>query len=516
MSHRLWPLLLAALLGATSARAQSIALTAGLELPLDQTLTVAEAPGTPPVAFTVDLGETNQDPVSTQPVAPEDGSRACPGCPPRRLGTSFLQVTLVNGIYELANLARGQVTAEITPATWWTNMKRGWEWDLDDFAVNQIGHPYQGNNYFTTGRANGLDFWESSALTAFGSGTWEYFGETNQASLNDFLNTTLGGIALGEMFHRTAWLVRNTSLTGRSRRMREIAAAAIDPMTGYNRFRSGDASRVVAKPPDMQPSRLAADVYAGALWRDADSDEDSGTHPFFEVELSYGDLTTGRSRTPYDAFAVRLDFGGGAPFSEARVRGRLLGQPFRDGALQMSVAQGYQYNNNDAYQFGAQSVEASLGVVKRLGSRMSLWAVGWGGVTILGAVDSMPLEGEDGEPAEPAEPEESPGQGVSTGPRFYDYGPGTNAGGYLSLLRDQRSFLTVSYELHHLRVLDGVRANHVLQRARADLTLLLRGSLGVGVSGEFFDRRTLYQAEGVSPARFYFPQIRTFLTWTAS
>jgi hypothetical protein len=452
-----------------------------------------------------------------QPDAPPEGSRACDGCPPRRLGTSFLQVTLVNGIYELANLARGQVTAEITPATWWTNMKRGWEWDLDDFAVNQIGHPYQGNNYFTTGRANGLDFWESSALTAFGSGTWEYFGETNQASLNDFLNTTLGGIALGEMFHRTAWLVRNTSLTGRPRLMREIAAAAIDPMTGYNRFRSGDASRVVGKPPDMQPSRLAADMYAGALWRDADSDEDSGTHPFFEMELLYGDLTTGRSRTPYDAFAVRLDFGGGAAFSEARVRGRLLGQPFRDGALQMSIAQGYQYNSNDAYQFGAQSVEASLGVVKRLGSRMSLWAVGWGGVTILGAVDSMPLEGEDdGEPAEPDDPEEAPGQGVSTGPRFYDYGPGTNAGGYLSLLRDQRSFLTLSYELHHLRVLDGVRANHVLQRARADLTLPLRGSLGIGVSGEFFDRRTLYQAEGVSPARFYFPQIRAFLAWNAS
>ena len=50
-------------------------------------------------------------------------------------------VTFINGIYELANLARGQDTAKITPKTWWTNMKRGWEWDLDDFAVNQIGHP---------------------------------------------------------------------------------------------------------------------------------------------------------------------------------------------------------------------------------------------------------------------------------------------------------------------------------------------------------------------------------------
>src|SRR5436190_18430863 len=74
--------------------------------------------------------------------------RPCPGCPRRRVGASLLQATIINGFYELANLIRGQDTAKITPKTWWTNMKRGWEWDLDDFVVNQIGHPYQGNNYF--------------------------------------------------------------------------------------------------------------------------------------------------------------------------------------------------------------------------------------------------------------------------------------------------------------------------------------------------------------------------------
>ena len=148
-----------------------------------------------------------------QAAAPGDG-RACAMCPPRRPGKAVLQATFINVIYGLANLARGQVTARITPKTWWANMEQGWVWDLDDFTVNQIGHPYQGNNYFNTGRANGLSFYESAAVTAFGSATWEYFGETNHASLNDFINTTLGGIALGEMFHRSAWLVRDTRATG--------------------------------------------------------------------------------------------------------------------------------------------------------------------------------------------------------------------------------------------------------------------------------------------------------------
>ena len=130
-------------------------------------------------------------------IAPNPG-RACEGCPPRRVGTSLLQTTGINVMYELANLLRGQVTARITPKTWWTNIQQGMVWDLDDFAVNQIGHPYQGNNYFNAGRANGLSFYESAAVTAFGSATWEFFGETNHPSLNDFINTTLGGITLGE------------------------------------------------------------------------------------------------------------------------------------------------------------------------------------------------------------------------------------------------------------------------------------------------------------------------------
>jgi len=52
---------------------------------------------------------------SPQPAAQKVEERPCPGCPPRRLGKAFLQVTIVNGFYELANLVRGQATAHITP-----------------------------------------------------------------------------------------------------------------------------------------------------------------------------------------------------------------------------------------------------------------------------------------------------------------------------------------------------------------------------------------------------------------
>jgi Domain of unknown function (DUF3943) len=442
----------------------------------------------------------------------DPGNPPCAACPKRSVGRALFQTTAVNVFYELANLIRGQVTARITPKTWWDNMENGWVWDLDDFTVNQIGHPYQGSNYFNSGRANGLSFYESAAVAAFGSSTWEYFGETNKPSLNDFINTTLGGIALGEMFHRAGWLVRNTHATGRARLWSEIGAMALDPVTGYNRFRTGDASRVADKPPDLVPSSLDSVVSAGVLWRGTQSSAFTAAgQPFLELDGLYGDATTGRSRTPYDAFSVRLRFGGGSAFSEARVRGRLFGQPLRNGALHFSVLQSYDYQNNDAYSTGAQSFDATLGLTRALSARNRLWVVGWGGLTVLGAIDSLPL-GVEEKPEDSGE--SSGGQGVSEGPRFYDYGPGSNFGAFARLSHDQRPVATVLYEGRHLFSLDGVRANHFLQRMRIDALFRVRGPLGLGTSAEFFHRRSYYQDADHTIQGYHYPQLRAYLTWS--
>ena len=452
--------------------------------------------------------EPEQNP---QPFDWQAEHRACEGCPRRSVGRALLQTTLINVVYEMANLIRGQVTARITPASWWENMSNGWVWDLDDFEVNQVGHPYQGSNYFNSGRSNGLSFYESAALTAFGSATWEYFGETNHPSLNDFINTTLGGIALGEMFHRAAWLVRDTRATGRGRLWREIGATALDPVTGYNRFRTGDAKRVTDKPADMVPSMVDALASAGVLWRGSQTRAINATgQPFLEVDLLYGDAKTGRSRTPYDAFSVRLRFGGGSAFSEARVRGRLVGEPMGGGKTQFLVMQSYDYQRNDAYSTGAQSIEAAVGMTQPLFSRTSMWFMGWGGLTVLGAVDSLP----PGITEPPPRPPPSSGQGVSEGPRFYDYGPGSTFGALAQFTRDQRPFALLMYEGRHLYSLDGVRANHFMQRARGDLLLPVRGQLGLGASAEYFFRQSFYQDEDETQLEYRYPQFRVYLTWS--
>src|SRR5688572_4686262 len=480
----------------------------------------AQPVNAPPDAASPPFPFTWRDTVFSATAAPPQPARdwvserrACEGCPRRSVGRALWQTTLINILYEGANLLRGQVTAEITPKTWWDNMKHGWVWDLDDFEVNQIGHPYQGNNYYTSGRANGLSFYESAALTAFGSGTWEFFGETNLPSVNDFINTTLGGIALGEMFHRISWMVRDTRATGRGRFWREFGALAIDPVTGLNRFLRGDSDRISEKPADMVPSTIQGFTSAGVLWRGSETRAiDATGQPTLFRSMLYGDLRTGHSRTPYDAFSVRLRMGGGAKLSEARVRGRLLGQPLGGGKTQFTVMQSYDYQNNDAYATGAQSFEAAAGRTFALSSRSAMFLSGWGGLSVLGAIDSLPL-GATEQPEE-EEPTSEAGQGVSEGPRFYDYGPGATMGALAQFTRDQRALVTVLYEGRHLYSLDGVRANHFLQRARVDLTVPLRGSLGIGASGEYFFRQSFYQTEERAQIEYRFPQFRAYFTWS--
>ena len=69
------------------------------------------------------------------------------------------------------------------------------------------------------------------------------------------------------------------------------------------------------------------------------------------------------------------------------------------------------------------------------------------------------------------------------------------------------------YEGRTLYSLAGVRGNHVLQRGRLDVTVPVRGRLGVGVTGEFFDRHSFYQDAAETIRRFSFPQARLSLTW---
>lgn len=121
----------------------------------------------------------------------------------KQYGSAMAGAILSNAVVFSFNYFVGQTDfSRVTTDTIQHNLSCEWQWDQSAYQTNQIGHPYQGSTYFAAGRANGLDFYNSALVACFGSANWELFCERNEPALNDLIQTTIGGVAFGEMFHR--------------------------------------------------------------------------------------------------------------------------------------------------------------------------------------------------------------------------------------------------------------------------------------------------------------------------
>lgn len=95
-----------------------------------------------------------------------------------------------------------QEWAQITFDDWKYVWRKDTEWDIDNFQTNLLLHPVQEGMVFLGARASNLNFYEALAYATINSFIWEYFGETELPSRNDFIYSPLGAIAVGEILHR--------------------------------------------------------------------------------------------------------------------------------------------------------------------------------------------------------------------------------------------------------------------------------------------------------------------------
>src|SRR3954462_12090291 len=131
-----------------------------------------------------------------------------------------------------------------------------WQWDDNNFKTNQFAHPYHGSMYFSAFRTNRYSFWQAAPAAFAGSFMWETCGETHPPAQNDFINTSLGGISIGEMSYRFSNLIVNNRQMGFRRQVNEVLAFLVNPMNGLNRIIDGRWGRVMGNPADRVPSML--------------------------------------------------------------------------------------------------------------------------------------------------------------------------------------------------------------------------------------------------------------------
>ena len=115
-----------------------------------------------------------------------------------------------------------------------------------------------------------------------------------------------------------------------------------------------------------------------------------------DLALYYGNTREARSTVPYGSFDAVFSLGDGRDSN--RNSRRLFGTPF-GGHYQFNVLQTFDFIMNPAYDYGGQGVDLEVGMTRQIFSDTTLWMAGAGGVTMLGAVNTLAPPPPDGSEA---------------------------------------------------------------------------------------------------------------------
>lgn len=422
----------------------------------------------------------------------------CPACKgERRFWIAMAEVIGMDVALNLLNQAvkEGDEYA-VGFDSWKTNFREGWNFDDNNFSTNQFAHPYNGSVYFSSARSNGYDYWSSIPFTALGSFIWEYMGERNRPALNDFLNTTIGGIGLGELTFQITNLVLDNRATGKHRTWLELAGLAINPARGVNRLMSGDWSRVGPNPPDRDPEALSGTLKVGArMVGDNDGFDNAPVQFAASFDFDKGDPLEQPYTKPFDTFGLTLQLNG----SEKQFIGRVSGAgrlyrtaltPGPDTRHAFVVSQHYDYFNTNAFELGGQSVTGAILSRFPMGEKFALRTTIGPRAVLFGAVNSEFVDGPN---------------------RNYDFGSGLGVDVAAALTRATHRWLQAGYHLQWMHNVNGLAGTHTLHEFSLEADIPVTAKLGVGGELFFFHRRSSYRAQ--PDVTQDSPELRAYLTW---
>jgi hypothetical protein len=300
--------------------------------------------------------------------------------------------------------------------------------------------------------------------------------ENTPPSINDLVNTTLGGMTRGEVSHRLSLLILDNTSTGTSRVIREIGAGLINPVGSLNRLLNGETGREFPNPEDRVPSVVGLSSDLG--YRHISGGALNPHQTMLAVSFAYGDPFEGDLARPFDAFWVGIDLSTpGTLASRIEERGILKGWELTEPSSAIrhvfGFSQEYEYFNNESQVFGAQIV--SIGLLSRygLGSRLSAVTDATAIVIPLAGIKTVDFQNQDSS---------------------YDYAPGGGLRVGARVALGAHEILGVSYEVVWLRTINGLSNSNTLQFFRSVARLPLFGPIGAGAGYSWYSRKTSYTA----------------------
>jgi hypothetical protein len=399
-------------------------------------------------------------------------------------------VALNGGLWFYNWHLQGSDWADVGTRSWWANLQSGFNWDDDVFGVNQVAHPYHGSLYFNAARGSGYGFWGSVPFVAAGSLSWEFFSENVRPSANDLINTTLGGIALGEVAHRMSSVLLSSKGFPAARRM---GAFVVNPVgRTQSLIHGGDAAL------DPAPSSSASLAVGRQSGMGAEPLAVSGDRPFIGLTFQYGTPFDKHVKRPYDAFEFSLHLSPNqyvvlthAGVSGLLTRRTLATSPRRQ--LMLGLFQHYEYDDIPLAKASSQSVSGALLYRQGLDTRTQIDFGLHLEAVPLGAVAS---------------------EHDRARRRDYDFGPGVGARVTGALRRNGRELIRLDGRSVWIRSVYGSDASHRMTTARLSAALPLMRMLRVGGDVSLTLRRSDYRTQPTVSARI--PHLRAYLIWSPS
>jgi hypothetical protein len=364
--------------------------------------------------------------------------------------------------------------------SWKENLRAGFQWDDNSFSDNQLAHPYHGSLYFHSARASGYGFWGSLPYVATGSAAWELFFENARPSLNDFINTTLGGMALGEVTFRLSSLLRLGVGEGAGLFARRAGAFALSPIGTTQGLLHGTLA---------EDNQLREDDQAWiALGR-------RSGRPYLTASYQYGSPFSNQAVKPYDVFEFSLQLGPSphAVVREVAVSGLLarhqVGPASRDQVV-LGLYQHYDYEDVPGIRIGSQSLSGAVLYQRRLSAGTQLRVHTHLETVLLGAVSS---------------------DEAHVWKRDYDYGSGAGARVMTAIRHDGRDFVRFDARVIWVHSWYGARAEHLASSWRLGTAIRLGHLFALGGDVGAVGRRSWYPDR--SAVQRQVGETRAYLIW---
>ncbi len=353
-----------------------------------------------------------------------------------------------------------------------------WKWDDDQFATNEFSHPYHGSLYFNSFRANGYEQLPSALATVGGSFLWEIAGEREPPSINDLINTSFGGVILGEMTHRLANKLINNRSTGLRRKTNEFFGLLINPMNGFNRIISGKWGKVPSGSQDLDSSRIDAqfDLGVRTINRDHNLIKKGENSVYGRMRFLYQDKNS--RREAFDEFSVDLEAGvdDSALVNTLSVYGLLYGRELlANNRMSHSamISANYDLFHNSSFFYGGQSININMVSEFKIASKSKLNTVIGFGPVLLAAVPDQYLK--------------------DSKHRNYDYGSGLSLLGNIKMNVMERLILGVQYTGGIVGTISGNHSSYSLHSLSSELTVFILKPFLINMSAGFFTAKGNYR-----------------------